>query len=366
MGTFIGWLFGPLWVALFDRSQATRQATLLWTLAVAVEKQFPLVPFLEALADEAGGRWRWKVRGLADLISAGVSIPDALEAIPGILPKDAVALVRVGARTGNMAGALREAATLARRRSENTGMRFQGTLLYLCLLFMVLGTITTFVMIWIIPKYKAIFEGFDAKLPALTETVIHVSDLAGQYWFLVILFPLALLGMWVLMAICLEALGWGPAWNRPLQLANDLWPRLKSPHILRCLSVAVDAGRPLAEALTTVATRHPDKEFRLRVKDLAAAVGRGDDCWKALRAARMLRQGEAALLESAQRVGNLVWALRGMADGIERRSEYRFQFFMEFLHPALIIAVGSIVGTFCIAMFLPLLTLIGQLSGRLS
>ena len=311
MGTLIGWLFGPLWVFFFDRSQATRQATLLSTLAVAVEKQFPLVPFLEALADEAGGRWRWKVRGLADLITAGVSIPDALEAIPGILPQDAVALVRVGARTGNMSGALREAATLARRRSENTGMRFQGTLLYLCLLFMVLGMISSFLMIWIIPKFKAIFEGFDSKLPALTETVIAVSDLGSKYWYLLLFFPFALVGMWMLMAIALDLLGWGPVWNRPLRLAQNAWPRLKTPHVLRCLSVAVDAGRPLSEALTTVAARHPDRDFRLKIKDLAAAVVRGDDCWSTLRAARMLQRGEVALLESAQRVGNLVWRCGG-------------------------------------------------------
>src|SRR5262249_59236252 len=168
MGRLIGWLLGPLWVVFFGRARATRQATLLRTLAIAVDRQLPLVPFLEALSDEAGGRWRWKVKGLADLIAAGVSIPDALEAMPGILPGDSVALVRVGARTGNLTGALREAAAQARRRSETTGMRSQGTLLYACLLFLLLRIISSFIMIWIIPKFKAIFEGFDVRLPAVT------------------------------------------------------------------------------------------------------------------------------------------------------------------------------------------------------
>ena len=195
METFLGWLLGPLWTVFFDRSQATRQATLLRTLAVALEKQFPLAPFLEALADEAGGRWRGKVRGLADLISAGVAIPDALEAVPGVLPADMVALVRVGARTGNLTGALGEAAILARRRSENTGMRFPGIFLYLCLLFVVLGSISSFIMIWIIPKFKSIFEGFDTKLPALTEMIISASDMGARYWYLMVAFPVLILVM---------------------------------------------------------------------------------------------------------------------------------------------------------------------------
>src|SRR5262245_60909754 len=197
MGRLLGWILGPLWVVFFDRSRATRQATLLRTLAIAIDRQLPIVPFLEALSDEAGGRWRWKVKGLADLIAAGVSIPDALEAMPGVLPNDSVALVRVGARTGNLTGALREAANQARRRSESTGMRFQGTLLYVCLLFLFLGMVTTYIMIWIIPKFKVIFEGFDVKLPPLTEAVIHVSDVGASFSFLLFLFPVVVMGIWL-------------------------------------------------------------------------------------------------------------------------------------------------------------------------
>jgi len=362
MGAFFGWLLGPLWMVFFDRSMATRQATLLWTMAVAIERQFPLVPFLEALADEAGGRWRWKVRGLADLITAGVSIADALEAMPGVLPRDTVALVRIGAESGNVSGALREAATQARQRSENTAMRFQGTLVYLALVFIVLGAICSFIMIWIIPKFKAIFEGFDTKLPALTETIIGVSDISARYWYLMILFPLALLGMWLVMAIVLDVLGWGPAWSQALPLTYDWWPRFKTPHVLRCLSVAVDGGKPLSTALNSLVARHPDRLLRLHVKVIAAVVAGGEDCWQALRSARMLRPGEAALLEAAQRVGNLAWALRGMADSIERRAEYRYQLAVEFLHPALILATGTLTGLFCIGMFLPLVELVNKLS----
>src|SRR5258708_4784723 len=176
MEMFLRWLLAPLWAVLMGRAEATRQGTLLWTLAVALEKQFPLVPFLEALADEAGGSWRWKVRGLADLISAGTSIPDALEAVPRILPGDTVALIRVGAQTGNLTGALREAARLARRRGEEPTVHFQGTIVYVAAVLLALTGVSLFIMVWIIPKYKAIFNGFDVRLPALTELVIQICD----------------------------------------------------------------------------------------------------------------------------------------------------------------------------------------------
>ncbi len=362
MEAFLSWFLGPLWVMAFDRSRAARQATLLSTLAVAVEKQFPVGPFLEALADEAGGRWRWKMRGLADLLSSGISIPEALEAMPGVLPVDAVGLVRIGAQSGNMSGALREAAGVARRRSEHTGMRFQGTFFYLCMLLFLLGFFATFIMIWIIPKFKAIFDGFDSKLPPLTEAVITICDYGAAFWYLFILLPLILLGAWLAMAVSLEAMGWGPAWTHPRQWTADLWPRFRTPHVLRCLSVAVDAGRPLADVLTSMVERHPDMGLRSRLSPIADAVAAGEDCWHVLRKARMLRAGEAALLEAARRAGNLAWALREMAGGIERRAEYRYQLVMEFVHPAMILVVGGIIGTFCVSIFLPLITLVSNLS----
>src|SRR5262245_61629109 len=108
----------PLWLVFSFRARAARQATLLWSLAAAVEKQVSLAPFLEALADEAGGRWRFKLRKVADLLHAGTSIPEALESTPGILPIDTLVLIRAGAEAGRLGTALRDAAGRMARRSE--------------------------------------------------------------------------------------------------------------------------------------------------------------------------------------------------------------------------------------------------------
>jgi protein transport protein HofC len=364
MEQFFRWLLGPWWVVFFGRAEAARQRTLLWTLAVAVEKQFPMVPFLQTLADEAGGRWRWRLRGLAELITAGVSIPEALEAMPGLLPRDTVAMIRVGARSGNMTGALREAARLASLRSSTPVGQYHGSLIYF---FALLGTVTvvlTFLMVFIMPKYKAIFAGFDARLPPLTEFVIVASDFIASYWYLFLLsVPAACLVLWMAMGVGLEFIGCGPWWSRPSTLLANFWPRLKTPHVLRSLSVAVDGGRPLPQALTALAEQNAESSFRRLMVQIADEVSRGNDCWTALRGAHMLRRSEPALLEAAQKLGNLVWALRGMADGIERRADYRYHILLEMVHPILIVAVGIVVGTICAGMFVPLITLVKQLSG---
>ena len=83
----------------------------MWVLAIAAEKQLPLVPVLDAFADDTQGWWRREVRALAAKLNSGLSLPDALASLPGILPPEAVVAARLGAESGTLGPALRVAAT---------------------------------------------------------------------------------------------------------------------------------------------------------------------------------------------------------------------------------------------------------------
>lgn len=360
MQAFFEWITGPIWSVLLFRARAARQATLLWTLAVAVEKRVALVPFLEALADEAGGRWRRRMRGLADLLNAGVSIPDALEAVPGLLPADTLMLIRIGSESGQLGPALREAATQFSRRSESARPPTGSSLFYLCGLAFVLLSIVSFVMYWIVPKFRAIFDGFEIQLPQLTQWLIFSTDFAFTY--LLILGPVALVSMLALLAVSFELMGLGGGGSGPSRWMTRWFARLQAPLVLRSLSLGVDGARPIHAPLTTLATRHPDAQLRRRMAQVDEQISRGLSCWQSLLAVGMLRGGETVLLDAAERVGNLGWALRGVAESIERRSEHRMRIIVELLRPVGILVMGLAVGVFVVAMFLPLIEMIVRLS----
>jgi len=76
---------------------------------------------------------------------------------------------------------------LARRRSESPVVNILGISFYVSVVMFKLLLVGGFIMYYIIPKYKVIFEGFDAKLPALTERVISISNIGVNFWYLFIL-----------------------------------------------------------------------------------------------------------------------------------------------------------------------------------
>lgn len=359
MAVFFRWLLGPIWHVMFYRARTARQATLLWTLSVAVDRHVALVPFLEALSDEAGGKWRYRLRGLADLLNSGVSIPDALEAVSDLLPEETLIMIRVGAESGQLGPALREAAARFSRRSESPPVVGGSGLAYFCALGLVMVNFTAFVMYFVIPKFKAIFSGFNIELPELTISLIEATDFAIDYLWLV--GPLALGGLLLLGAIAFEFMSLSAGVMAAPAILSRLLPRLRTPTLLRCLGLAVDGARSFHETLELLLIRHPSPAMRRRLSSVEQAVSEGIGCWESLYAAGLLSQRDAGLLAAAERVGNLSWALRGVADSIERRTEQKVRLISEFARPLGVLAAGTVVGLFVVGMFIPIVKVLFEM-----
>src|SRR4051794_6557259 len=77
----------------------------------------------------------------------------------------------------------------------------------------------------------------------------------------------------------------------------------------------------------------------------------GGDWLDVLRAEGLIRAADAAVLDSAQRAGDLAWAFREVAEGAERRLNYRLQALSQALFPAVVLAVGALIGLVVTAYF---------------
>jgi type II secretory pathway component PulF len=77
---------------------------------------------------------------------------------------------------------------------------------------------------------------------------------------------------------------------------------------------------------------------------------------------RFVSPADSALLIAAERVRNLPWVFRKLADSFERRANYRLQAVARILLPLLFVPVGLIVGVLAVAYFVPLTELVKQLA----
>jgi protein transport protein HofC len=347
-------LFGMVFV--LSRRRSTQQDALLWALAIAAERGMPLAPALDAFSSQCRGEYRRKVMAAAHYLRQGLSLVEAFEHEPGLFPRDAEVLIRVGSESNVLAAALREASrlhSLARGPWIALAMR----LAYLLWVLLVLQVIMAFISYFIMPKFQAIFADFGIALPAITSLTLQVTGLLNNY--LIIFLPLFLLQLGLCLLVSAAAIGVLP-WDLPL--VARAFHAIHSALILRCLARLVEGDRPLDQGFRTLARTYPVKSLRHRLEYTADAVKRGEDWCEALASTGLIRPAEAALLESARRVGNLAWALRTAAEAGERRFIYRLQYASQWLLPLVVLTIGACVFTMAVSYFLPLVSLIQRLA----
>jgi type II secretory pathway component PulF len=357
-----------------------RGTALLAVMAAAARRWMPLGPAVEAFSHEWRGRFGRRCRRLAAYLNAGMPLAEAIRQVEQqsrlrefldtlsifrfvppfvfllpltpMIPRRAAALIEAGQRGGNLTAALAEA--IRQPPAHLVLLRVWSAFWYLGAVLLVGTASLTFVMVKIVPAFIKIFSDFDAELPPLTVALIQSCDWFAYYGWPPLL--LALLGLACFIALwSLDIVGWLPP---PL---NTLSRRKEAAIVLRSLAVATETNRPLEPALAALAEYYPSMVVRTRLRLALAQVARGGSWPESLRDQGLLRRGELALIASAQRVGNLPWALREVAESIERRLALHLHRWLEITVPILVLLIGAMVMLIVIGLFLPLISLIERL-----
>ena len=114
--------------------------------------------------------------------------------------------------------------------------------------------------------------------------------------------------------------------------------------------------------LRSLAESYSPGRISRRLTAVADDLAQGRLWCESMRRQRLISTTEHALLQSAERVGNLSWALRMVADRRTRRFSYRMQLLFQILSPIVVLILGAGVMLFVVGLFIPLVELIVNLS----
>jgi type II secretory pathway component PulF len=357
MGGFV-FLFGAVMGAgvIVARGRATRQDSLLSVLAIAAERGMPLAPAVLAFADQYRGTAHRRIMDLAARINWGTALPEALERSRKLVSRDAILLAWVGEAAGRLPRALRMAAT-SRSNQLPIWTAISARLSYILGLLIVMQTISSFILYFIVPKFEAIFKDFGVSLPQVTILVVDVSHWFVKYAFITAFIPLIEIALLVFLP--LSFLSWS---NYTIPLFDRFLGRRHTALMLRSLALTVEGGKPIVQGLGALTQHYPTEWVRRRLLAVEKEVGQGADWIESLRNYRLIRPADADVLASAAQVGNLDWALLELAETAERRLATRFQLVVQTLFPLVVVMLGMAVFIMAMAYFLPLVALITELT----
>lgn len=355
VGVIPGFVLAVVLIASTVRYWRSEVRYLIWNLSEAAKRQIPLETVARSFAIERSGLLATRARSLADYLDAAMPLSLALSRSNLSVPPDIRLAADVGQRTGTLSQALKK--TLQQRDVFD---RVKGGVLirffYLLWVLLMAVFVLSFMMLKIVPTFEKIFSEFGMQLPAMTGLLIEVTRIAGNFALLwVPVFSLLVAG--AVLAL-LSYLGFS---LRGVPLIGRMFSTIDNASVLRMLSVSVREKRPLVGSLELLAAYSPISRSRSRLYKAIRQLVDGAHWCDALQHARLVSRAQAAVFKSAERAGNLAWALEEMADSSVRHASLRAEALLNVLFPGAILVFGLGIMFVAVALMLPLFQLIVQL-----
>ena len=351
---------GPTWYLSTwwpGEKMESKQYSLLRLLSVCNTERLDPKPLVRALAIEHRGGYRRRLFQLAHRLDANTTLVSALEKTPDALGQGVVLALRFGSQSGTLAQTYEQLLVTERPEVDEARTMQINARGYWAVLAATIVLILLFLMYFISPTIKKVLDEFEMKLPLSFYRLLAFWEFVSAY------------ALWI--GLVLFALGWLVRSSRSRrffrrEVADRLFRQTslaRSAQLLRMLSVTVEAGRPLAGSLSTLAKYHFDRNIRQRLLMARNEVEQGASAWSSLVDAKIISQEEFQAVTGSPNRSVQSWTLRRLATVKHEIAKQRMVMLTTFLHPVVILVFAAIVLWICFSFFSVLTNMIQSLAG---
>jgi len=349
---------------LFSRVKTKELMVFTRQLATLVDAGLPLVRSLQVLEKQEKNPGLKKALGeMADSIQSGSTFAEALAQHPKIYNKLYVNMAKAGEVGGVLDTVLIRLAEFMEKAQKIKNKVVSAMVYPMVVLFMALG-ILTFLMIVIIPKFKQIFEELleGQALPGLTQFVMNSSELmTTKLPFLIII----IVGLVVLFKLAAKTKAGLYVVDR-LKLGMPVFGNLVRKTVVgrftRTLGTLMSSGVPVLQALNIVRDTSGNEVVARAVIRIHDAVKEGENMAPPIEASGVFPPMVVSMVQVGEETGELPEMLMKIADSYDDEVDNAVASLTSVIEPLLIVFLAVVVGTIVIALFLPLISIIGNLS----
>ena len=362
-------------------------------LSILQDAGLPILRSLKLLADmQKPGRLKNSLLDVCDEIEGGSTLSEAFSKSPKAFDRLYCNMIRAGEAGGALEVILRRLAEFM-ERSQALKRKVKGALVYPIVVVLVAVGILAFIMIQIVPQFKKIFDDFGSELPPMTQTLINISNFTVDYWYLLPLVPIGI----VLLIKAIKLIPYGRFGYDLFMLKVVIFGQLIEKNILsraaRTLGTLLSSGVPILEALNITKETSGNMMFERLFQKTSDSIRDGESISKPLKVHSIPPFNVVALLfwtafvpgvgallyltrykkpvvdslvvnmvDVGEESGELDTMLYKVADNYDEEVAVLTESLTSLMEPLLIIFLGGAVGFIVVALFMPLIKLINDLS----
>lgn len=334
----------PADIAIFSRQ-----------LATMLTAGIPLVQAFEIIgAGHDNPAMQKLILSIKSDIEAGTSLGQALGKHPLHFDELYVNLVEAGEQAGALETLLDKIATY-KEKTEAIKKKIKKALFYPAAVVVVAIVVTAVLLIYVIPQFESLFQGFGADLPAFTRMVIDLSNFVQTKGWLILI--IAVGSVFGFLHAKKRYRSVQHFVDRAILKIPVLGPILQKSAIARyarTLATTFSAGVPLVEALTSVAGATGNIIYEQGVLKMRDEVATGQRLQRAMENTDLFPNMVNQMIAVGEESGSLDEMAAKVADFYEEEVDNAVDSMSSLLEPLIMAILGILVGGLVVAMYLPI------------
>ena len=344
-------IFGKKKIKLYDLVVMSRQ------LASLVRAGITVIEALDTVAEQSDNPTLVETLQLCRIdILAGESMAQALAKHPKVFNELYVALVDAG-ETGGMLEETLEVAAEQLDKQASMREKVKSAMTYPILVIVASVLVVLFMLVFIVPVFKTVYEQFNAELPSITKLLILMSDVIVNWWYIVVVVVIATaIGIKAYYSTN-EGRHVIDAFKMKVPLLGSLLRKIAIAQFTQTFTGLSRGGVPIIGALRVAGSTSGNVIIRDAVWQVSDSIREGSPLSASLEETGQFPPMVTRMIASGEKSGNLDEMLAELTHFYERDIDHQVDRLTRLMEPILTCVVGGIVLFVLLSLYMPVFSL---------
>ena len=319
-------------------------------LSVFIRAGVPIMESLEVILEETTGKMmRIVIADMIDSLRNGDTFAVAAAAHPEAFPNYYVGILESAELTGDLDHVLNQLADYM-DRDLKARAKITSALIYPVVVAVMSVVVVIVLTVFVLPRFVTFFKSLDAKLPLVTRMLLNFSGYLTRWWFLVLGALILLVVGFLTMRRTQNGRAILDSWILRIPVIGDITQTSILERTMRILASMLRAGVDMPRSMAVMAESANNSVYRTAIEHIRDEMMEGQGLATPLARTGLFPGAARQMLRVGEETGTLDTQLEVAAAYYGRELETKVDHATSLFEPAIIVAMGVVVGFVAIAL----------------
>ena len=323
-------------------------------LAVMIRAGINLRAALDGIADQTEHpAFKKVILGLKTDVESGKQFSEAIARHPKLFGPLYINMTRASEMSGSFAKMLDRISGYIAQEIDTRKMVI-GASIYPGVIGTMAVSVTIFLLTFVLPKFRAVFQGKEEVLPWATKFLMALSDFMVADWYFVVGGIVLIIGS--LVAVSKTEVGgwWFDRMRLTIPIVRSMFRALYIGRSLHTMGQLINAGVPMLDTLAITGDISGNRMYRAMWRTVYSSVKQGKKIATPLQKTNLLPQAVSQMISAGEESGKLGEVLDEISAYYQKQLREKIKAVTRMIEPIMFILMGSVVGFIAMAIILPI------------